>query len=70
MTSRQEMVFAFIKAYIDIKGFPPSMQDVATGLGLRSRSNMHRIIHGLVEEGLLSISKNKARTIKIKKVRG
>lgn len=67
MTERQQLVLAFIETYKKMKGFSPSMQDVATGLGLRSRSNMHRIIHSLVDEGYLNISKNKARTIKIAK---
>lgn len=66
MTSRQRMVLEFIQTYIKMKGFAPSMQDIATGLGLKSRSNIHRIIHRLEKYGLLVTSPNKVRTIKLR----
>lgn len=66
MTERQRAVLEFIQTYIRIKGFPPSMQDIATGLGLRSRSNIHRIVHGLESQGLLVTTPYKFRTMKLK----
>lgn len=65
MTDKQSQVLEFIRAYIEIKGFSPSMQDVATGLNLRSRSNIHRIMHKLRKEGLISLKAYKFRTVKI-----
>ena len=47
MTERQKLVLEFIKTYWDMKGHAPSMQDIATGLNMKSRSNIHRIIHDL-----------------------
>lgn len=66
MTERQKAVLEFIQAYIRMKGFPPSLQDVATGLGLRSKSNIHRIIHDLQNEGLLTTVPHRVRTIKLR----
>ena len=66
MTNRQQLVLDFIQTYIKMKGFAPSMQDIATGLGMKSRSNIHRIIHSLREQGKLSINPTKARTIEIR----
>jgi len=66
VTERQRAVLEFIQAYIRMKGFAPSLQDVATGLGLRSKSNIHRVIHDLEDQGLLTLVPNKVRTIKLR----
>jgi repressor LexA len=66
LTQRQLRVLEFIQAYIKMKGFAPSMQDVATGLGLKSRSNIHRIVRYLEDNGLLTTVPHKFRTIKLR----
>ena len=66
MTEKQQKVLTFIKTYMEMKGWAPSMQNIADGLNLRSRSNIHRIIHELKSQGLLAIEPNKARTLKVK----
>lgn len=66
MTERQQLVLEFIRTYVKMKGFPPSYQDIATGLGLRSRSNIHRIVHTLCEMKMISIDPHKFRTIKVR----
>lgn len=55
MTPRWELVLRFIQAYKRIHGVSPSYQVMAEGLGMRSRSNMHRIVRRLREEGYLEI---------------
>lgn len=65
MTERQRLVLEFIETYVKMKGFPPSMQDIATGLGMKSRSNIHRIIHELRRQGHLRLNPHKVRTIKV-----
>lgn len=64
MTERQRLVLEFIQTYMKIKGVAPSMQDIATGLNLKSRSNIHRIVHALKERGLLSIRPRQVRTMR------
>ena len=64
-TNRQQLVLEFIKTYIQMKGHAPSMQDIATGLGMKSRSNIHRIVHSLREQGRLDLRPNRFRAIKI-----
>lgn len=66
MTERQRLVLEFIQTYIKMKGFAPSMQDIATGLGMKSRSNIHRIVHSLEQQGLLVTTPHKVRTMKLK----
>lgn len=65
MTKKQEMMLEFIKQYIIVHGFPPSFDDVAKGLGLKSRSNVHRIVHRLKREGKISLKAKKFRSIQI-----
>jgi len=65
MTEREYRVLEFIGTYIRLKGFAPSMQDIATGLDLRSRSNIHRIVHNLRRQGLIKMNPNKVRTMKV-----
>lgn len=65
MTPRQQLVLDFIETYIKMKGFAPSMQDIATGLGLKSRSNIHRVIHDLRRQGHLRLNPHKVRTVKV-----
>jgi repressor LexA len=65
MTERQKLVLEFIKTYWEMKGHAPSMQDVATGLNMKSRSNIHRIIHDLRKNGYLRLTPTQARTLKV-----
>jgi repressor LexA len=65
MTERQRLVLEFIETYIKMKGFAPSMQDIATGLGMKSRSNIHRVIHDLRRQGHLRLNPHKVRTVKL-----
>jgi len=65
MTERQKMVLDFIELYIKMKGFPPSYMDIATGLNLRSKSNIHRLVHDLKNKGLLQIKPHMVRSLKV-----
>ena len=64
MTPKQKLVLDFITVYIKVKGFAPSMQDIANGLELKSRSNIHRIVHELEALGVLNMKANGVRTLK------
>ena len=65
MTERQKMVLEFIELYIKMKGFPPSYMDIATGLNLRSKSNIHRLVHDLKHKALLQIKPHMVRSLKV-----
>lgn len=55
MTSRQQMVLDFIRIYMEEKRVSPTLQNIAEGLGMRSRSNIHRIVHSLKKMGHLKV---------------
>ena len=65
MTERQKQVLEFIQAYIVMKGFSPSYTNIAQGLQLKSKSNIHRIVHELRKKGLLHVKPHAMRSLKI-----
>ena len=65
MTRRWQLVLEFVKAYMKIHGVPPSYEVIAKGLGLKSKSNIHRIVHRLEEEGFLRTKPYKFNSIKL-----
>ena len=65
MFEKHQLVLDFIKAYMKIHGVAPSYQVIANGLGLKSKSNIHRIIHALQEDGRLTLRAHKFNSIRI-----
>ena len=53
MTERRKLVLEFIRAYVRLHGVPPSYEVIARGIGLKSKSNIHRIVHRLKQDGHL-----------------
>ena len=66
LTDQQKKVYEFIAAFIKIRGFPPCLQEVATGLNMKSRSNIHRIVAELKKKGYVSSKPLLARTIRVR----
>ena len=65
MTPRRQLVLDFIKAYIRIHGIAPSYEVIAKGLKMKSKANIHRIVHRLQDDGYLSIKPHKFHSIKV-----
>ena len=65
MPEKHQLVFEFIRAYIKLYGMAPSYQTIASGVGMKSKANIHRIVHKLQEEGLLAIRPYKFNSIKL-----
>lgn len=65
MNARHQLVLDFIRAYLRLHGVPPSYSVIARGLGMKSKSNVHRVIHILQDEGLLVIKPHKFNSIKL-----
>ena len=66
MTPKQKLVLDFIKTYMEIKGFAPSYANIATGIGLKSKSNIHRLVHELKKQGFLDVKPHLVRSIAVK----
>ena len=65
MTPRRQLVLDFIKAYIRIHGIAPSYEVIAKGLKMRSKANIHRIVHRLQDDGYVLIKPHKFHSIKL-----
>ena len=65
MSTKHQLVLDFIRAYIKFHGMAPSYQTIATGVGMKSKANIHRIVHKLEEDGHLTIRPYKFNSIKL-----
>jgi len=65
MSKRRQLVLDFIRAYIRLHGVPPSYEVIAKGIGLSSKSIVHRIVHRLKEDGHLTVRPYKFCSIKL-----
>lgn len=63
MTLKQTEVFNYIKQYIELNSFPPTVRDIAKALGVSSPATIHGHINALVSKGLLERCDNKSRAI-------
>lgn len=65
LTNRQLEGLDFIKKYIANKGYAPTVREIASGLNLKSPSSAQELLYRLVGNGLITIDKNKSRTIEL-----
>jgi SOS-response transcriptional repressor LexA len=65
MTKHRQLVLDFVRAYVRLHGVPPSYEVIAKGIGLSSKSNVHRIIHRLKEDGHLTVRPYKFHSIRL-----
>ena len=65
MTDRRKLVLEFIRAYVKLHGVSPSYEVIAKGIGLNSKSNIHRIVHRLKADGHLVTKPYKFHAIKL-----
>jgi SOS-response transcriptional repressor LexA len=65
MPDKHQLVLEFIRAYIKFHGMAPSYQTIALGVGMKSKANIHRIVHKLQDDGLLTIRPYKFNSIKL-----
>jgi repressor LexA len=65
LTEKQLKLFKFIKSYIAKKTIPPSYQEIALAVGLKSKNSVNVYINNLEERGWLKRIRGKARSIQI-----
>ena len=65
MSKRRQLVLDFIRAYIRLHGVSPSYEVIARGIGLKSKSNIHRIVHRLRNDGHIVTKPYKFHAIKL-----
>ena len=67
LVKKEKEVYDFIKKQIDEEGYPPSVREICTAVGLSSPSTVHRYINSLEEKGYIIKDGLKKRAIRLPK---
>lgn len=65
LTRRQRDLLDFIGAYMATENIAPSFEEMKDGIGLKSKSGVHRLIDSLVERGFINRIPDRARAIEL-----
>ncbi len=65
LTGAQHKTLTYIRDYIAQNGLSPSLSDIATGLGLKSRGVVHRNVHALADAGYIELAPGSQRNIRL-----
>jgi repressor LexA len=65
LTKRQQEIFDFIKRYSAVNGYPPTVRDIGSAVGLASSSTVHAHLANLEKIGLLRRDPTKPRAIEL-----
>lgn len=65
LTPRQQEVLDFIRSFSTEHGYPPSRTDVCKAMGVNSTNAAQEILTRLVSAGVIEITPNIARGIRI-----
>ncbi len=65
LTKRQTEALAFIRSYIERKGFSPSYEDIMDGLGAPSKQWVHDMVRRLAEKRMITFLPGRARSIRL-----
>jgi repressor LexA len=63
MTPRQLEALNFIKSFIKENGYSPKFTEIGDGIGMKSNSGVHSLVHILIEQGKISMSPGRSRSI-------
>ena len=65
LTKKQDETLLFIKKYIALHGFPPSVREICAGMGLSSPATAHTHLKELENKGFIRKQNSKFRTIEL-----
>lgn len=65
MEKPEEKVYQFLVEYISQHMYPPSVKEIAVGIGLRSQSNIPEYLERLKDQGLIDGEPKKSRAIRL-----
>ena len=65
MTERQGLILQFIRRYQKKHGYPPSVRDITSAVGLASPSTTHVHLVALRSQGRVSWEQGKMRTLRV-----
>lgn len=65
LSKRQQMIYDFIKSEVDVKGYPPSVREIAKAVGLASSSTVHGHLERIEAKGYIRRDPTKPRAIEV-----
>lgn len=65
MSKRQQSILDYIKEEVSLKGYPPSVREIAEAVGLASSSTVHGHLSRLEKKGFIRRDPTKPRAIEI-----
>ena len=65
LKEREQKILDFMKSEIKTKGYPPTVREICTALGIKSTSTVHKDIASLVDQGFLKKDPSKPRALMV-----
>ena len=65
LSEPQRKILSFIRSEIQIKGYPPSVREIADAMGLRSTATVHGHLQRLEKRGLIRRDPQKPRALEL-----
>src|ERR1700730_17270767 len=65
LTERQQQIWNYLVGYVDSHGYPPTVREIGTEVGLASPSTVHAHLANLERAGLLRRDPTKPRAIEL-----
>lgn len=65
LTKRQKEVIDYISGFVADRGYSPSYEEIASGLGLKSLATVHKHVSNLGAKGALQKGHNRSRSIDV-----
>jgi repressor LexA len=65
LSVRKQLILDFVAAYTKKWGIPPSYEVIAKAMGLKAKSNVHRLVKSLEKDGYVQTRPGKFYSIKI-----
>lgn len=65
MAVRDQQIVEFIRSYKQERGYMPTMQEIGAGVGLASRSAVHRHLVAMRAAGVVEWEANQTRTLRL-----
>jgi len=65
LTKRQKEIYDFVRDFIEIKGYSPSLQEIGRHFELSAVATVHKHVSNLVDKGLLRRGRNQNRSLEV-----
>lgn len=65
MTARESQIYSAIRDFITANGYPPTLREIGSLVGLQSSSAVHYYLQKIRDKGHISYHSGKSRTLRV-----